>query len=155
MPRMQRETGSRGRLAIAIDRKHIQYRVSRMYEVTIETHFSSAHRLRQYDGECERLHGHNWDVKVSVASEELNDLGMVIDFKELKGETNKLMDKFDHQYLNEIPPFTELNPTTENIAKYIFDELSRSINTDSAKISKVTVWESPTSYASYEISIAQ
>ncbi|MFC1712199.1 6-carboxytetrahydropterin synthase QueD [Candidatus Poribacteria bacterium] len=126
-----------------------------MYEVTIETHFSSAHRLRQYDGECERLHGHNWDVKVSVASEKLNDLGMVIDFKELKGETNKLMDKFDHQYLNEVPPFTELNPTTENIAKYIFDELSGSINTDSTKVSKVTVWESPTSYASYEISIAQ
>ena len=126
-----------------------------MYEVTIEMHFSSAHRLRQYDGECERLHGHNWDVKVSVASEELNDLGMVIDFKELKGETNKLMDKFDHQYLNEIPPFTELNPTTENIAKYIFDELSRSINTDSTKVSKVTIWESRTSYASYEISIAQ
>ncbi len=126
-----------------------------MYEVTIETHFSSAHRLRHYNGECERLHGHNWDVKVSVASEELDDLGMVMDFKVLKGETNKLMDKFDHQYLNEIPPFTELNPTTENIAKYIFDELSRSINTDSAKVSKITVWESPTSYASYEISIAQ
>ena len=124
-----------------------------MYEVTIETHFSSAHRLRQYDGECERLHGHNWDVKVSVASQKLDDLGMVIDFKELKAETNKLMDKFDHRYLNEVPPFTELNPTTENIARYIFDELSRSINTDSARVSKVTVWESPTSYASYETSI--
>ena len=124
-----------------------------MYQVTIETHFSSAHRLRQYDGERERLHGHNWSVKVSITSEELDDLGMVIDFRKLKDETNKLMDKFDHQYLNEVPPFNEINPTTENIAKYIFDELSRTINTNSIKISKVTVWESPTCYASYEESI--
>jgi 6-pyruvoyltetrahydropterin/6-carboxytetrahydropterin synthase len=124
-----------------------------MYEVTIETHFSSAHRLRQYNGECERLHGHNWNVRVSIASEELDDLGMVIDFRKLKQETRKLMDKFDHRYLNEVPPFTELNPTTENMARYIFDELSAAVNTDSARVSKVTVWESPTCYASYEASI--
>ena len=125
-----------------------------MYEVTIETHFSAAHRLRQYNGECERLHGHNWNVEVSIASEELNDLGMVIDFKELKDKTNALMDKFDHQYLNEVPPFTELNPTTENIAKFVFDELSKVINTDYIKVSKVTVWESPTCSASYGKSIS-
>lgn len=124
-----------------------------MYEVTIETHFSSAHRLRQYNGECERLHGHNWIVKVSVASDKLNDLGMVMDFKELKTKTRDLMDKFDHQYLNEVPPFTELNPTTENIAGYVFDRLSKVVNTDSIKVSKVTVWESPTCYASYEKSM--
>lgn len=120
-----------------------------MYELTIKTHFSSAHRLRQYNGECERLHGHNWDVEVSITSEKLNDLGMVIDFKELKNKTNALMDKFDHQYLNEVHPFTELNPTTENVARYIFDELSKIINIDSTKMSKVTVWESPTCFASY------
>ena len=125
-----------------------------MYEATIEAHFSSAHRLRQYNGECERLHGHNWDVEVSVVSEKLNDLGMVIDFKELKEKTNVLMDKFDHQYLNEVPPFTELNPTTENMARYIFDELSKIINTDSIKVSKVTVWESPICCASYGKSIS-
>jgi len=124
-----------------------------MYETAIETHFSSAHRLRQYNGECERLHGHNWNVQVSITSEKLNDLGMVVDFKELKDKTNALMGKFDHQYLNEIPPFTELNPTTENIAKFVFDELSRIINTDLIKVSKVTVWESPTCYASYGKSI--
>ena len=126
-----------------------------MYEVTIEAHFSSAHRLRQYNGECERLHGHNWDVKVSIASEELNDLGMVMDFRDLKAATKKLMDKFDHQYLNEVPPFTELNPTTENIAKYLFDELSRAINTNFIKVNEVTVWESPTCSASYRRSISQ
>ena len=124
-----------------------------MYEVTIETHFSSAHRLRQYNGECERLHGHNWNVQVSIASEGLNDLGMVIDFKELKGKTNALMGRFDHQYLNEVPPFTELNPTTENMARYIFEKLSETINTDSIRVNKVTVWESPTCYASYGRSI--
>ena len=120
-----------------------------MYEITIQTHFSSAHRLRHYNGECERLHGHNWDVQVSIASEELNDLGMVMDFKDLKTEAKVLMDKLDHQYLNEVPPFTDLNPTTENIAEYLFDELSKVINTDLARVSKVTVWESPTSFASY------
>ena len=125
-----------------------------MYEATIETHFSSAHRLRHYNGECERLHGHNWNVRVTIASEKLNDLGMVIDFKELKGKTNRFMDRFDHQYLNEVSPFTELNPTTENIARYIFDELSKTINTGSIKVSKVTVWESPTCCASYSESIS-
>ena len=120
-----------------------------MYEVTINTHFSAAHRLRHYNGECERLHGHNWNVTVSIASDKLNELGMVMDFKVLKSKTNALMDEFDHQYLNEVPPFTELNPTTENIAKYIFDELSRNINTGLIEVSKVTVWESPTCYASY------
>ena len=122
-----------------------------MYEITIELYFSSAHRLRQYEGECERLHGHNWKVEVSVASEELNDLGMVMDFKELKEAAYGIVHRLDHQYLNEIPPFTEINPTTENIAKFMFDELSRSINTDSRKVSKITVWESANSYASYSI----
>lgn len=124
-----------------------------MYEITIETHFSSAHRLRDYNGECERLHGHNWKVTVSIASDKLDDLGMVMDFRELKDETNRLMDEFDHQYLNEVPPFTELNPTTENIAKYIFDELSKVIDTDSVKVNEVAVWESPTCSASYSRSI--
>lgn len=124
-----------------------------MYEITIETHFSSAHRLRNYNGECERLHGHNWKVTVSIASDKLDDLGMVMDFRELKDETNRLMDEFDHQYLNEVPPFTELNPTTENIAKYIFDELSKVIDTDSVKVNEVAVWESPTCSASYRRSI--
>ena len=120
-----------------------------MYEVTIESHFSSAHRLRHYNGECERLHGHNWKVQVSVAAKELNDLGMVIDFKDLKAETKKLMDILDHEYINEIPPFTEINPTTENICKFLFDELSKTVNTDRVRVSKIAVWESPNSFAIY------
>ena len=127
--------------------------VFRMYEVTIETHFSAAHRLRQYNGECERLHGHNWKVQISVTSQKLNKLGMVMDFKELKDKTNVLMDEFDHRYLNEVLPFTELNPTTENIARYIFDRLSKTINTDFIRVNRVTTWESETCWASYEKSM--
>jgi len=120
-----------------------------MYEITIETHFSSAHRLRQYEGECERLHGHNWNVQISVASQELNELGMVMDFKELKEKTRSLIAKFDHQYLNEVPPFTEINPTTENMARHLFNELTRVIAHEHVKVNKVTVWESPNCYATY------
>ena len=120
-----------------------------MYQITIETHFSSAHRLIDYNGECERLHGHNWNVKIIVASEVLDHLGMVMDFRDLKANTKLLIDKFDHQYLNEIPPFTEINPTTENIAKYLYDELSKTINTELIKVSMVEIWESPTCSASY------
>jgi 6-pyruvoyltetrahydropterin/6-carboxytetrahydropterin synthase len=123
-----------------------------MYQITIETHFSSAHRLRQYDGECERLHGHNWKVQISVASEVINDIGMVMDFKDLKGAVKPLIGKLDHHYLNEIPPFTEINPTTENIAKYLFDEFSKVINTDLIKVTKVEIWESLTCSASYTLS---
>jgi 6-pyruvoyltetrahydropterin/6-carboxytetrahydropterin synthase len=120
-----------------------------MYQINIETHFSAAHRLIQYDGECERLHGHNWKVVVSVSSKTLDNLGMVMDFKILKDKTKFFIAKLDHQYLNEIPPFNEINPTTENMAKYLFDELSDVVNTDIVKISRVEVWESPTCSASY------
>jgi len=120
-----------------------------MYQITIETHFSSAHRLRNYNGECERLHGHNWKVQISVASDVLSDLGMVMDFKDIKSNVKPLIGKLDHQYLNDIPPFTEINPTTENISKYLFDEFSKLINTDQIKVTKVEIWESTTSSASY------
>ena len=124
-----------------------------MYQITIETHFSSAHRLRNYSGECERLHGHNWKVQISVASDILNDLGMVMDFKDIKSNVKPLIGKLDHQYLNEIPPFTEINPTTENISKYLFDEFSKLIDTDQIKVTKVEIWESTTSSASYTRSL--
>jgi 6-pyruvoyltetrahydropterin/6-carboxytetrahydropterin synthase len=120
-----------------------------MYQITIETHFSSAHRLRNYNGECERLHGHNWKVQIFVASDVLSDLGMVMDFKDIKSNVKPLIGKLDHQYLNDIPPFTEINPTTENISKYLFDEFSKLINTDQIKVTKVEIWESTTSSASY------
>jgi 6-pyruvoyltetrahydropterin/6-carboxytetrahydropterin synthase len=111
----------------------------------VETNFSAAHQLRGYKGSCERLHGHNWKVQVFLEGEELNEAGMLLDFKEIKKKADKLIEKLDHRYLNELPEFSKVNPTTENIARYIFGELSEEIN----NVEKVTVWESENSCASY------
>ena len=120
-----------------------------MYRVVVETHFSSAHCLRGYDGPCEALHGHNWKVTVSVQAKTLDDLGMVLDFKVLKQEVNKIIDQLDHTYLNEKAPFDAVNPSSENIACYIFQELKPKINDERKRISEVRVWESEGSMATY------
>lgn len=120
-----------------------------MYEVTIICDFSAAHSLRDYKGKCENLHGHNWKVEVSVGSERLNHLGMVIDFKILKEETKALLETLDHRYLNEIEPFTAVNPSSENIARFIFDRLSERINREGIRVKEVKVWESEDAYATY------
>jgi 6-pyruvoyltetrahydropterin/6-carboxytetrahydropterin synthase len=111
----------------------------------VEANFSAAHQLRGYKGSCERLHGHNWKVQIFLEGEELDEIGMLIDFREVKEKANRLIEKLDHRYLNELPEFSKMNPTTENIARYIFRELSNEIN----NIKKVTVWESEKSCASY------
>lgn len=118
-----------------------------MYELTIETSFSSAHNIRGYDGACENLHGHNWKVEVNVCAPTLDKLGMVIDFKVLKEETRKVIDSLDHKYLNEVPPFDRENATAENIARFIFKELSKAIK--NIKVSEVRVWESESAAAAY------
>jgi len=120
-----------------------------MYEVTIEANFSAAHNLREYQGKCEALHGHNWKVEVSASSETLNHLGMVIDFVDLKKATREVVDSLDHRYLNETPPFDALNPSSENIARHIFDEVDRRLPSPGPRVSAVRVWESPTSSARY------
>ncbi|HPD60443.1 MAG TPA: 6-carboxytetrahydropterin synthase QueD [Thermodesulfobacteriota bacterium] len=120
-----------------------------MYELMVHTHFSSAHSLRGYRGKCEELHGHNWKVGVQVKAEMLDDIGMVIDFKVLKHELHKIVQKLDHTYLNDIPPFDALNPSSENIAFYIFQELKKSLTHEKVMAAKVTVWESDDSSASY------
>ena len=94
-----------------------------MYELTVIVEFEAAHRIVDYPGKCDRLHGHNWSVEVTVEGEKLNSLGMLIDFKELKGEVNKVMDLLDHNYLNELPAFQKINPTAENIAKFIYEKM--------------------------------
>ncbi len=122
-----------------------------MYEVFTETHFCGAHRLRNYNGACENLHGHNWEVRVTVRSETLNDIGLAIDFKIVKKNINVIMDRLDHEDLNEI--FTEEvgNPSAENIAKYIYDEMKEVIAKEEgdAFMYKVQVWETPGNCASY------
>ena len=120
-----------------------------MYELTIETDFSSAHNLRGYEGSCERLHGHNWKVEVGVEAEKLNELEMALDFKVLKEKVNKVIETLDHRYLNEVPPFDRLNPTAENIARFIHGELSAVLNDGNVRVKKVRVWESDKASAAY------
>jgi 6-pyruvoyltetrahydropterin/6-carboxytetrahydropterin synthase len=120
-----------------------------MYHLTIHTHFAAAHNLVNYQGECENLHGHNWKVEITVATRELNKAGLGIDFKILKQETKRILGLLDHKYLNEIPPFIELSPSSENIARYLFEKLAATFNDPNVKVEKVNVWESDYACASY------
>lgn len=121
-----------------------------MYKLMIETSFSSAHQLRGYKGKCENLHGHNWKVQVYVASNNLNEIDLVIDFHEIKSMTNEIISKLDHTLINNVFPFTEKNPSSENIARWIFESLKEKMAKYSGiKVSAVTVWESATASATY------
>jgi 6-pyruvoyltetrahydropterin/6-carboxytetrahydropterin synthase len=113
-----------------------------MYEVKVISDFSGAHRLRNYKGKCEDLHGHNWKVEVSLGQGSLDETGMVIDFKELKIKLKEVLGLLDHKHLNDLPYFKEINPTSENIAKFIYDKLG-------LHSLKITVWETDSSAATY------
>ena len=117
-----------------------------MFRVRIKTHFSSAHNLREYQGNCERLHGHNWHVEAYLKSETLNNLGMVEDFKDFKKHLKVIIDSLDHVYINEIEYFKTVNPTSENLAKYIYDKLAEHYGD---KVDKVIVWETANASAEY------
>ncbi len=120
-----------------------------MFELMIETTFSAAHQLRGYMGKCEHLHGHNWKVHVHVSAERLNEIDIAVDFHELKRMTHEVIAPLDHAFLNDLFPFTEKNPSSENLAKWIFDSLKKKINTDTLHLNAVTVWESDTASATY------
>ncbi|HEX9004978.1 MAG TPA: 6-carboxytetrahydropterin synthase QueD [Blastocatellia bacterium] len=121
-------------------------------EVMIEMGFSSAHALRGYQGKCENTHGHNYKVEVYVRGEKLNDIGLLIDFKDLKAATRKVVDYLDHKNINELPPFDkELNPSAEEMAGYFFHEVGSQINNDRVHVHKVRVWETDTCAATYSI----
>ncbi len=120
-----------------------------MYELTIQTHFSSAHNLRDYDGACERLHGHNWHVDVVVTAEKLDHRGIALDFKDLKRESNKVVDALDHRYLNEIPPFDKINTTAENLSKYLYDTIGKALNDGNVKVKLIRVWETEKAASAY------
>lgn len=120
-----------------------------MYELMIESHFSAAHQLRGYKGKCENLHGHNWRVQAVVSDERVNEIGLVMDFHELKGILNEVISTLDHSVLNEIFPFTEINPSSENIAKWLYDSIKKKIANKNINISSVSVWESETASATY------
>lgn len=120
-----------------------------MYELFVEHHFSSAHRLLSYPGECSKLHGHNWLVKVYVRTDQLNEIGIALDFKAFKITIREEIDQLDHVYLNEMEDFKEMNPTAENICRVLFEKISTRINTEHLRVYMVEVWESETHGARY------
>jgi 6-pyruvoyltetrahydropterin/6-carboxytetrahydropterin synthase len=119
-----------------------------IYTLTVRASFAAAHRLREYDGNCERLHGHNWQIEVSVASDQLDDRGIALDFRAIKAAMNDLLSGLDHRYLNEVPPFDRLNPSSENVARYLFEQMERKVPAP-ARVARVTVWESEDARADY------
>lgn len=120
-----------------------------MYEVGIKAHFSAAHRLIDYKGSCAAFHGHNWEIEVYVSGDSLDSIGILVDFRELKQRVNKVLEQVDHRDLNEVDPFQTLNPTSENIACYLFEEFSQRLDCDRYAVSRVVVHETPGSVATY------
>lgn len=111
------------------------------YTLKVVTDFAAAHLLRDYPGECSRLHGHNWKVEVEVIATALDEVGMGLDFKAIKAAAKEIIAGPDHHHLNEIPPFDEINPTAENIAAYLYAELSRVLNGARTRVGAVTLWK--------------
>lgn len=115
--------------------------MSANYTLKILADFAAAHTLRNYPGDCSRMHGHNWKIEVEVTATSLNEHEMGMDFKTIKTATRELAKTLDHRYLNDIPPFDVVNPTAENIAQHFYQNLSATLNNDIAKVSGVTLWE--------------
>ena len=122
-----------------------------MYRLMIKTSFAAAHNLINYQGDCENLHGHNWRVEVIVAAKELDKAGLGIDFKILKKQTNSLLDELDHKYLNDLTPFKNDSPSSENISRYLFERLGETLNNENITVEKINVWESENACASYSL----
>jgi 6-pyruvoyltetrahydropterin/6-carboxytetrahydropterin synthase len=120
-----------------------------MYELKILTEFSAAHRLENFYGKCESLHGHNWKVEVFLLGDRLDDAGLVRDFGVVKGKTREVLAELDHTYLNDLPAFRRQNPSSENLARYLYERLGAALNGEGVRVSRVSIWESDTSCASY------
>ncbi len=120
-----------------------------MFEISVEYSFAAGHALRGYKGKCENVHGHNYKVQVSVAGPQLNSIGLLMDFVELRAAIKVLVERLDHRFLNDLPPFDQQNPSAENIAKYFADTLSPQVSGDGLWLSAVTVWETDTTSATY------
>ena len=113
-----------------------------IYEIQVQAEFSAAHAIQGYPGDCARTHGHNWTIEVYVKCTKLNEIGIAIDFRDIKQALNGIIKDFDHRHLNELPIFKSINPTSENIARHFYRELSSRINSDGVKVSKVKASES-------------
>jgi len=119
-----------------------------VYELTVTDHFDAAHALRGYPGECRALHGHTWDVEVTVAADKVDEIGIVYDFKDLKGDLRRALADYDHAYLNEVAPFTDLSPTAENLARVLYERIVQSVDAR-VRVVEVSVWESPVAKLTY------
>lgn len=119
-----------------------------MYELSVESEFAAAHFLREYEGKCENLHGHNWKVRVRLRSQALDKLGMVIDFKEVRALVSGVIERFDHRCLNELEEFKKINPTTENLSRLLYETIGAALPPGIA-VSRVTCWESDRCAAAY------
>ena len=113
-----------------------------IYELTVKDHFDAAHALRGYDGPCRHLHGHTWDVEVSVEGTELDEVGILYDFKDLKARLHAILEAFDHKYLNDLPTFKQMNSTAENLARIVYERLDEQLPSH-VRLTEVCVWESP------------
>jgi len=122
-----------------------------MYEATIKKSFSAAHLLKEIGGKCEALHGHNFLVEVSVTGKSLNSEDLVIDFRVVKRWTDEVFEELDHKYLNELDYFKSINPSSEQIARYLYEKISEKARQTNVTLSRVTVWESENSRVSYSI----
>ena len=120
-----------------------------MYEISVRQHFDAAHYLREYQGKCEELHGHRFEVVVSLKCDRLNDIGLAYDFSELKRHLNEIIDNYDHTCINEVAPFDTINASSENIAVTIYEQMSKKLGEFATYLSSVQVWESPTSCVTY------
>ncbi len=122
-----------------------------MYEVSVDETFAAAHNLRGYKGKCENLHGHNYKVRVTLAGKEVDSVGLLYDFVHLKQVIQSVIRSLDHKYLNELSPFDVLNPSAENIARYIYDQTAKQLHqaSNGAGVSSITVWESDVTAATY------
>ena len=120
-----------------------------MYQVSVEQHFDAAHFLRGYQGKCEALHGHRFQAVVKVSATEVNNIGMAYDFAELKGHLRDILARFDHTCLNNVPPFDKINPSSENIASTIYNELKPRLARAPVSLTCVEVWESPQTGVTY------
>ena len=120
-----------------------------MYELKTITQFGAAHQLRNYIGKCENLHGHNWKIEVYIKGKDLDDNGLLVDFKVVKDKTKEIIEELDHKFLNDLEYFQKENPSSENIARYIYESLEKVINDDRIRVSGVTAWESDNACATY------
>ena len=126
-----------------------EFILSRLFEVKVISSFSAAHKLSDFSGKCENLHGHNWKIEVVLRGDFLEENGILVDFGEVKTATKEIMKEVDHKYLNELPFFLKNNPSSENIARFLFEKLSAKLNTMNRRLYSVSAWESSDACATY------